>query len=141
MTQSDASMFQEIATTCPAMQSRALSRRIARIFDDRLRPHGLSSSQFALLVGIGASGPCRAKDLAASLSLSPAATTRALDILERNGWVRSPERSATARQVALTPTGVALLRAAYADWAKARAEVIQTIGPLPGQMPDAPPSG
>ena len=135
MTQDDTQMIQDIAATCPAMHSRALSRSIARLFDEKLRPHGLTSSQFALLVGIGANAPCRAKTLGQSLSLSPAATTRSLDILERNDWITSIERAATTRSVELTPTGVSLLRAAYPDWAAAKAEVADKVGPLPTQIP------
>lgn len=112
--------FAEIASTCPAMRSRATSRALAKRFDEVLRPHGLTSSQFAVLVAVGLDGECRANRLAEALSLSPAAATRSLDILERNGWVRSTKRTGRLRHVALTGAGHGLVVNAYPDWRKLR---------------------
>lgn len=129
-------IFAEIASSCPAMRSRALSRTIARRFDSVLRPHGLNSSQFAVLVAVGAAGGGRAGRVAEALSLSPAAATRALDVLERNGWVRSTARTGRMRDVALTDQGQALVIAAYPDWRRLKVAVAAEIGPLPAPDPD-----
>lgn len=122
------SLVQNIANTCPAMRSRAISRKIARVFDEELRQHGINSSQFAMLVAIGISQQCRAKDLANLLSLSAAATTRSLNILERNGWVSSIDRSGKLRSIALSKTGKSLLLSAYSDWEKAKEKVESEFG-------------
>ncbi|MEM9168770.1 MAG: MarR family transcriptional regulator [Pseudomonadota bacterium] len=113
----------DVAATCPAMRARALSRRLARRFDDALRPHGLNSGQFAVLVAVEALARARVMDVADALALSRAAATRSLDILERNGWVRSEERNATTRLVGLTDAGRALLVDAYPSWRQAVADV------------------
>lgn len=127
----DCEIFAEIAATCPAMHSRALSRTIAKRFDNVLGRYGINSSQFAVLVAIGVLGKCRANHLAGTLSLSAAAVTRSLDILERNGWVLSMVRTGRARDVTLTTAGKALVKAAYPNWRCLRDTVRAEIGTLP----------
>lgn len=121
----------EIALACPAMRSRALSRAIARVFDEALRDFDVKSSQFAILVAVEASGGCRPMDLADALSLSRAAATRAADVLERRGLLTSTERAATARRLELTEAGRALLLAAEERWREAASRIAEAIGALP----------
>ncbi|MEL6121757.1 MAG: MarR family transcriptional regulator [Pseudomonadota bacterium] len=128
---SDNPRLEEIATSCAAMRSRMLQRTIARRFDAALRKHGVNSGQFSLLVAIGLAGQARSKDLGDGLSLSPAATTRALDVLERNGWIATPIKTGRMRVVELTGAGTRLIETAHADWRAANQDVTSRIGAIP----------
>ena len=47
----------EMANACVLMRTRLVSRVVTGIYDQELRPFGLNSSQFALLVVIAQLGP------------------------------------------------------------------------------------
>ncbi|MEM1046305.1 MAG: MarR family winged helix-turn-helix transcriptional regulator [Pseudomonadota bacterium] len=121
----------EIAGSCPAMRSRALARAVARVFDEALRPHGIKSSQFAVLVAIGALGQCRPMDIAAELLLSRAAVTRAINVLESRKWIQSTEKAARMRTLELTATGKNLLVQAESQWRMAVERVGKSVEVLP----------
>lgn len=121
----------DVAATCPAMRSRALARVVGRVFDEALRPHGVNSTQFAVLIAIAATEESQVKDVADAISLSRPAATRSIDILEGRGLVQSTVRSARFRAVVLTEDGWQLVQAVHQDWRQARDSLAATIGQLP----------
>ncbi|MFE3835953.1 MarR family winged helix-turn-helix transcriptional regulator [Pseudogemmobacter sonorensis] len=63
--------------------SRALRRR----FDERAAPHGLSSTQFRLLVLVYTGGPMTQRQLAEHLYVEPISVSRLIDRMAAAGWV------------------------------------------------------
>ncbi|MET0909271.1 MAG: MarR family transcriptional regulator [Ilumatobacteraceae bacterium] len=88
--------------------------RLAVIIDQRLRPTfaaaGLANGDFDLLTALRRQGPpCELSpgDLATAMLVTTGATTKRIDRLERNGYVRRSTAGGDRRRrlVSLTPTG------------------------------------
>lgn len=96
---------------------------------------GLGPGQPRMLSYIGVHAPCTRADLAAHYRIDPAAVTRMLDALERNGFIASvPARPGADRRkkaVELTERGRATL--GLWDVACAQADEIMTEGFTPAE--------
>lgn len=107
------------------MQKNRLHARAAAL--------GLGPGQPRMLSYIGVHAPCTRADLAAHYRIDPAAVTRMLDTLERNGFIASvPARPGADRRkkaVELTERGCATL--GLWDVACAQADEIMTEGFTP----------
>src|SRR6266849_9522293 len=99
----------KMASECPAMQARQVSRVLAKTFDAAFRPLGLQSSQLPVLIGVALSGEAGASigSLARAVVIDPTTLTRTVRPLERAGLIRvarSPN-DARARVILLTRSG------------------------------------
>ncbi len=106
---------------CHCLAARREARIITRLYDARLRPHGLRSTQFSVLVALALKGPTPVKELASILDLERTTLTRIGALLERNGWVRSaPSEDARERPFAVTAAGLRKVDAALPSWKQAQ---------------------
>ena len=108
----------EIARDCLASRARRLERLLTRIYDDALRPHGLTGSQLGMLVAIQLSGATSAAAIGRRLNLEKSTVSRNLARLAAANLVD------TAKGLRITPRGTA--RNAYQSLAFA---IIQATGP------------
>ncbi len=106
---------------CHCLAARRYARAITRLFEAKLRPHGLRATQFSVLAALALKGPTPLKDLATALGLERTTLTRVGALLERNGWLGTA-RSADGRQrqLRLTPAGRRKLEAAFPAWKAAQ---------------------
>ena len=111
-----------VCATCHCLAARRRARAITRLFDEKLRPHGLRATQFSVLVGLALGGPRPIGALAEALGLEHTTLTRGAALLERNGWIAS-NRSADGRErpLRLTAAGQAKLEEAFPAWQEAQA--------------------
>jgi DNA-binding MarR family transcriptional regulator len=110
-----------VCATCHCLAARRRARGITRLFDEKLRPHGLRATQYSVLVGLALGGPRPIGALAEALGLEHTTLTRGAARLERNGWIAS-ERSTDGRErpLRLTPAGRGKLEAAFPAWQEAQ---------------------
>ncbi|HXO91856.1 MAG TPA: MarR family transcriptional regulator [Stellaceae bacterium] len=110
-----------VCATCHCLAARRRARAITRLFDEKLRPHGLRATQFSVLVGLALGGPRPIGTLAEALGLEHTTLTRGAARLERNGWVGS-DRSTDGRErpLRITPAGRAKLEEAFPAWREAQ---------------------
>lgn len=113
---------------CLAVQRAA--RTLARLFDDALRPVGLTSGQFSLLMSLNRPAPPTMKDVAELLAVDRTTLTAALKPLERRGLVviaidKDDRRS---RRLQLTAEGSALLADALPVWKRTHAALDKKLG-------------
>jgi DNA-binding MarR family transcriptional regulator len=111
---------------------RQVSRALAKLYDDILRPAGLQTSQLTLLVAVVRFGERGAKisALADALVMDRTTLTRNLAPPERDGLLRvalSPE-DARLRVVFLTREGERAIERAYPLWATAQKQVHKLLG-------------
>jgi len=119
----------EIASTCLAVRMRLLNRRINRLYDEALRPHGLRVGQLNLLVAV-ARGLRQAAQLAHYLDMDPSTLSRDLEPLKRDGWLRAnPAQDKRSRELELTLEGQAVLRDVLPAWREAQREAARLLGP------------
>src|SRR5262245_66043024 len=67
---------------CLCLASRQAARRITRVFDRQLRPHGLRVTQFYILVMLILAGPLTIGELADSLRFERTTMSRNLHHIE-----------------------------------------------------------
>lgn len=111
-----------IARTCLGLRSRRLGRLVARLYDDALRPYGLTSAQLNILVMIALAGPVAAAEVGRELDLEKSTLSRNLRRMIDNGWVRDD------RALVLTAAGERLLVEAKPAWDAAQREARARLG-------------
>jgi DNA-binding MarR family transcriptional regulator len=111
-------------------RARLLSRAITGIYDDKLRPFGISSTQFGLLVMIAQTEPVTRAEIARHQHLDKSTLTRNLRAILSEGWVQEVRETADGRSrpLALTAAGKELLLKAQPAWLAAQAEAKSLLG-------------
>lgn len=112
-----------VRDTCLCLHAQRAARALARRFDEALRPVGLTSGQFSLLMSLNRPEPPRMGDVAALLAMDRTTLTAALKPLERRGLVRVVVDTADkrGRRLVLTAAGRAALAAAFPLWEQTEA--------------------
>jgi DNA-binding MarR family transcriptional regulator len=121
-----------VRDTCLCLHAQRAARALARRFDQGLRPLGLSSGQFSLLMALNRPEPPRMGEVAALLAMDRTTLTANLKPLERRGLLAVVVDPADrrGRRLALTAGGRAALVAAMPVWQ-------QTEAALEALVPDA----
>jgi DNA-binding MarR family transcriptional regulator len=111
-------------------RARLLSRAITEIYDDNLRPFGISAAQFALLAMIAQTEPATRAEIARHQHLDKSTLTRNLKAILSKGWVQEVRETADGRSkpLALTSAGNELLIKAQPAWLAAQAEAKSLLG-------------
>jgi DNA-binding MarR family transcriptional regulator len=111
------------------MGARLLSRSITVIYDEKLRPLGVTAAQFILLSMISR-GPITRADVARLQHLERSTLTRNLKSIFAKGWVEEVRDRANGRSrpIALTTAGKNLLLKAEPEWLAAEVEATALLG-------------
>ena len=117
------------AANCACFNLRKAARAVTQLYDDALRPTGLRSTQFSMLVLLRLMGAVSITKLAEEAVTDRTTLTRNLDLLQRDGLVRiRPGEDARVREVELTRAGVAKLEEAFPRWQEAQRLVARELG-------------
>ncbi|HEV8337855.1 MAG TPA: MarR family transcriptional regulator [Candidatus Polarisedimenticolia bacterium] len=118
---------------CHCLAARRHARAITRLFEEKLRPHGLRATQFSVLAALALMGPTPVKELAETLGLERTTLTRIGAVLERSGWVSTAQsEDARERPFRLTGAGRRKLEGAFPAWKAAQNLVDRRVaGPVP----------
>ncbi len=110
-----------LETQCTCAAIRQAARRVTRLYDQALAPHGLRITQYPILVSLAINGPATIGVLAARMVLDRATLGHNLRPLLAGGLV-AVETGADrrGRVVTLTPDGRDRLRAARPEWEAAQ---------------------
>lgn len=121
----------EIAEVCIGSRVRLLNRVITRIYDDALRPLGITIGQLNILVVIGKRKVARPTEICGALKIEVSTLSRNIERMRARGWVEVLEdhEDARAHQFQLSPDGQDLLEKAYPAWKQAQ----QKAGDLMGE--------
>jgi DNA-binding MarR family transcriptional regulator len=115
----------EVRDRCLCLHLQRAARAVARRFDEALRPHGLTSGQFSLLMSLNRPKPPRMAEVAALLVMDRTTLTANLKPLERRGLLEvtvDPE-DRRSRRLRLTEAGEALLRSVVPIWRATHADI------------------
>ena len=120
---------------CICLNARRATRRLSQIYDDALKPVGLTINQFGLLAylygaKLGGRDRLSVGALADFTGIHPRAVTRHLGTLKARGWVADAVEPADrrVRAVCITGKGGAQLRRAVSFWRLAQARVREMLG-------------
>jgi DNA-binding MarR family transcriptional regulator len=119
-----------VRDTCLCLHLQRAARTVARHFDEALRPLGLTSGQFSLMMALNRPQPPTIGRVAPLLAMDRTTLTAALKPLERRGLVqvRVDAADRRSRRLALTPAGRALLAAAVPVWQREHAAIEGRLG-------------
>jgi len=121
--------LQEIAQNCLCLQVRQTARLVTQLYDECLKPSGLRSTQFNLLVAIALAQTVPLTQLAEILVLDRTTLARNLKPLENQGLVEvSSGEDKRVRLISLTDRGYQLLEQALPHWKRAQEEVKDRLG-------------
>ena len=112
----------EMAGSCVLMRTRLISRVVTAIHDAELRPFGIGSAQFALLVVIFIIQPVTRSEIGRFHHQDRSTLTRNLKIVLSEGWAREDPNQGDGKRkpIVLTQAGKDLLLAAGPAWRAAQ---------------------
>ena len=107
-----------VRDTCLCLHAQRAARALARRFDVALKPAGITSGQFSLLMSLNRPGPANLGSVAALLAMDRTTLTANLKPLERRRLVETATdpTDGRARLLRLTPAGQAVLAGAMPIW-------------------------
>jgi DNA-binding MarR family transcriptional regulator len=119
----------EVLRDCIATRLRMANRVITRVYDDALRPLGLTVTQLSMLVVAEDRGLIRQSEVGAELRLDDSTLSRNLERMRANGWLEEVSADdARVHSYRLTQAGRALLEQAIPAWRGAQAEARRLLG-------------
>ena len=117
------------AATCLATRVRQLSRIITRVYDDAMRPLGITASQYTLLAQLASRDGITAVEIGHELDIEKSTLSRNLKRLLALGHIiMDPPAGRRGRGLHLTPKGQAVLKDAYPIWQAAQTRAIGVMG-------------
>ena len=121
-----------VRDTCLCLHVQRAARALARLFDDALRPVGLTNGQFSLMMSLNRPEPPPMGPVANLLAMDQTTLTAALKPLQRRGWVNVTPgaEDKRSRLLSLTAEGKSVLAAAVPIWQSTHAA-------LEDKLPDA----
>jgi len=124
-----------VRDTCLCLHAQRAARALARRFDSALRPAGLTSGQFSLLMSLNRPQPAQLGSVAALLAMDRTTLTANLKPLERRKLIEAAADPADrrARLLRLTRAGRATLAKAVPIWRAVHA-AIETDLAAPDQL-------
>ena len=120
---------------CLCLAAPRAARTLARRFDEALRPVGLTSGQFSLLMSLNRPRPPSIGSVADLLAMDRTTLTANLKPLERRRLVLTavdPD-DRRSRLLSLTGTGRQVLRAALPIWRRTHKEIDRLLSPVDGR--------
>ncbi len=122
--------FRHAPGICACQKLRSASRVVTRMYDDCLRPTGITIGQYSVLAALYFVPSMPLRKLAQRLELDRTTLTRSLARLERDGLVTitlDPEDT-RVRSISITHAGLEKLTKAYPYWNKAQEDLEEVLG-------------
>ncbi|MEE8253600.1 MAG: MarR family winged helix-turn-helix transcriptional regulator [Hyphomicrobium sp.] len=117
------------AGACLATRVRQLSRIITRVYDDAMRPLGITASQYTLLAQLAARDSITAVEIGHELDIEKSTLSRNLKRLLALGHIiMDPPAGRRGRGLHLTPKGQAILKDAFPIWQDAQTRAVSAMG-------------
>src|SRR5437016_9375637 len=118
-----------IPLDCLCASFRRAARALTQHYETALRPLGLRGTQFTLLQALSMAGEVTQGTLGEILASDSTTLTRALAIMQRQGWIASrPGDDRRERLLSLSKAGRAEYRRALPYWGKVQRELRAKLG-------------
>lgn len=118
-----------MAASCLASRTRLLDRVITVLYDEALRPAGVTSPQMTIMAALEHTGGCTPGRLCTALKMDKSTLSRNADRMERNGWIE--KRGATdarSHELQLTEQGRRRFAEGFEYWKEAQKEAEEVLG-------------
>jgi DNA-binding MarR family transcriptional regulator len=128
-TSSISDIAETTAGACVATRVRQLSRIVTRVYDDAMRPLGITASQYTLLAQLAARDSITAVEIGHDLDIEKSTLSRNLKRLLALGHINmDPPAGRRGRGLHLTAKGQTVLREAFPIWQDAQKRTIGAMG-------------
>ena len=118
-----------IAGQCLAVRVRMLNRTITNVYDEALRPLGLTAGQLNILVVVTRRGPISPGEVARRLNMEKSTVSRNIERMRKNGWLTvTAGESGRKQQLELTRKGKTLLENSLPVWEEAQTRAKAVLG-------------
>lgn len=125
-----AEIAESTSQSCISTRVRQLSRIVTRIYDDALRPLGITASQFTLLTQLAQQDGITAVEIGHTLDIEKSTLSRNLKRLLALGHITmDPPAGRRGRGLHLTPKGESVISKAYPVWRDAQSKTVRVLGP------------
>lgn len=123
-----ASVADEIAGRCLCWRVRALSRRITAQFDEALRHFGMTGNQLTVLVSVRRQGTASVSSLAERLEMDKSTVSRTVSRMVEQGWLATQEGPGRQIPITITEEGDELIRKAAPHWRRVQSRTEAALG-------------
>lgn len=115
---------------CLCLAAQRAARSLARRFDEALKPAGITSGQFSLLMSLNRPESPTIGSVANLLAMDRTTLTANLKPLERRGMIElvADEKDRRSRRIRLMDAGAAALGAAMPIWIETHADIDAKVG-------------
>jgi DNA-binding MarR family transcriptional regulator len=115
---------------CLCLAAQRVARALARRFDEALKPAGITSGQFSLLMSLNRPEPPTIGSVANLLAMDRTTLTANLKPLERRGLIElvADEKDRRSRHIRLKDAGIAVLSAALPIWVETHGAIDEHLG-------------
>lgn len=108
---------QQMSQECVARRLRQVNRTITRLYDDALRPYGLTVNQLNILAVILSEQQIRPGQLGQSLGMEKSTVSRTVDRMVNKGWLKiTPGKDSRTQLLSVTKKGQQLLLSVTPIW-------------------------
>jgi DNA-binding MarR family transcriptional regulator len=123
-------LTEKVRDTCLCLHAQRAARALARYYDVALKPVGLTSGQFSLLMSLNRLKPPSLGSVASLLAMDRTTVTANLKPLERRGLVetKADTNDGRMRLLQLTPAGRAKLAKAVPIWEQMHTGIEAALG-------------
>jgi DNA-binding MarR family transcriptional regulator len=129
MTDQAKKLAAEAVSSCIATRLRLATRVITKVYDDALRPFGLTASQMALLAVAAGRGIIQQAEVSTLLQMDNSTLSRNLDRMRANGWLEKVAgEDARVHSHRLTDSGKALFERVMPAWRVAQRQAHKLLG-------------
>ena len=114
---------------CACANLRRTARLVTQLYEQALRPAGITAPQFTLLQALKLAPGISQKQLAEFLGIDSTTLTRTLALLRKRGWLSAgPGTDRRALRLGLTKTGEKEYERALPHWQSAQKRLKQALG-------------
>ena len=119
----------QMSQECVARRLRQVNRTITRLYDEALRPHGLTVNQLNILAVIISEKQIRPGQLGQALGMEKSTVSRTIDRMARKDWIKvAPGEDSRTQLLTVTPKGRKLLLSVTPVWDQLQAGVLTDAG-------------
>ncbi|MEM9944781.1 MAG: MarR family winged helix-turn-helix transcriptional regulator [Cyanobacteria bacterium P01_D01_bin.36] len=120
---------QQMSQECVARRLRQVNRTITRLYDEALRPHGLTVNQLNILAVVISEKQIRPGQLGQSLGMEKSTVSRTVDRMVRKDWLKvTPGTDGRTQLLTVTAKGRKLLLNVTPIWDNLQAGVLTDTG-------------
>ncbi len=120
---------QQMSQECIARRLRQVNRTVTRLYDEALRPHGLTVNQLNILAVITSERTIRPGHLGQTLGMEKSTVSRTTERMANKGWIKVAQgKDGRTQLLTVTAKGRQLLIAVIPIWDNLQSSLLTTGG-------------